>query len=41
MLGKLLARFREKGMYHDIIESLVAALEANDYLERLYQSDQE
>jgi HD-GYP domain-containing protein (c-di-GMP phosphodiesterase class II) len=30
MLGKLLARFREKGMYHDIIESLVAALEAKD-----------
>lgn len=30
MLYKFLARFRGKGMYHDIIESLVAALEAKD-----------
>ena len=30
MFKKLLARFREKEIYHDIIESLVAALEAKD-----------
>lgn len=31
MLGKLLFSFREKQIYHDIIESLVTALEAKDY----------
>ena len=30
MFRKLLSRFREKEIYHDIIESLVAALEAKD-----------
>lgn len=30
MFRKLLAKFREKEIYHDIIESLVAALEAKD-----------
>ena len=30
MFRKLLVRFREKEIYHDIIESLVAALEAKD-----------
>ncbi|MBW9171527.1 HD-GYP domain-containing protein [Clostridium estertheticum] len=30
MLGKLLSFFRNKEVYHDIIESLVAALEAKD-----------
>ena len=30
MFKKVLSRFREKNVYHDIIESLVAALEAKD-----------
>ncbi len=34
MLGKVLFRFREKEIYHDIIESLVTALEAKDYYTR-------
>lgn len=31
MIGKILFGFREKKIYHDIIESLVTALEAKDY----------
>lgn len=34
MLGRVLFRLREKGIYHDIIESLVTALEAKDYYTR-------
>lgn len=34
MLGRVLFRLREKEIYHDIIESLVTALEAKDYYTR-------
>lgn len=34
MLGRVLFRLREKKIYHDIIESLVTALEAKDYYTR-------
>ena len=34
MIRKILFRFREKEIYHDIIESLVTALEAKDYYTR-------
>lgn len=34
MLEKILFKFREKQIYHDIIESLVTALEAKDYYTR-------
>lgn len=31
MLGKMLFKLKEQGIYHDIIDSLVTALEAKDY----------
>lgn len=34
MLGRILFKFREKKIYHDIIESLVTALEAKDFYTR-------
>lgn len=34
MLGRMLFKFREKKIYHDIIESLVTALEAKDFYTR-------
>ncbi|MBV7275167.1 HD-GYP domain-containing protein [Clostridiaceae bacterium UIB06] len=34
MLGKILFRLRESEIYHDIIDSLVTALEAKDYYTR-------